>query len=178
MSTHATLKLNRRGFTLIELSVVIVILALFAMLVVPNFVAMRRSRAYFDLEASIARTPVDTYNEARSSHRPVQLRIEGSALIMERLTTDSDPQQVKRVDFTSDIQVDRTLLNGDSTDISSWKWTVYPDGSADAGGVEFLVGASRKSLVLHKDGKSQWLSGDLPDATEDKWQAGEIQKRG
>lgn len=178
MPIKITSKPNRRGFTLIEMSVVIIVITLFAMIIVPSFIAMRRSRAYFDLEASVARLPIDAYNEARSGNRPAQLRVEGNALVIERVTADSDTQEIRRVELTSEMQVDRVQKNGESSDLTSWKWTVYPDGSADSGGVEFLVGGSHKSLALHKDGKSQWLSGDLPDATEEKWQAGEIQKRG
>ncbi len=169
---------NRRGYTLIEMSVVVTIIALLALVVVPNFTAIRRSRAYFDLEASIIRTPTDAYNEARNSKRPVQIRFDGTSLVIERVIVDSDPEEVKRIELTSDIQVESVQLGSSSSDLSSWKWTVYPDGSADSAGVSFITGSSHKSLVLHKDGKSQWMDGDLPDSSDDKWQAGEIQKRG
>ena len=47
-----------RAYTLVEMTVVISILALMAALVLPNMVALQRSRKMHDLEAALLRVPV------------------------------------------------------------------------------------------------------------------------
>jgi prepilin-type N-terminal cleavage/methylation domain-containing protein len=181
MQTAAERKTNRyHGFTLIELSVVIVILLLLAALVMPNLYVLRHSRALYDMEAAIARIPQDAGSEARRSHLPVRVRIEGDAFILERIpeAQTDDPVTFQRTAFSSEIRVERARLGQEDRDTATWQWTVYPDGSAESGGLEFTVGAARRALALYRDGKSQWLTGNLPDTSEEQWPAGEIERRG
>jgi prepilin-type N-terminal cleavage/methylation domain-containing protein len=86
----------------------------------------------------------------------------------------SDPIQLRQIDLGSDIQVDSVQLNGQNSDIGSWIWTVYPDGSAQQGGIEFSSGSAKMSLELESNGESQWVSGALPDASQDQWPAGQL----
>jgi type II secretory pathway pseudopilin PulG len=166
------------GFTLMEMSIILVVLALFAALVVPNVVAIKRSRDLAALEADVARLPVTGRNEARSARVPVALRVDDTDLVLERRPPDADPQVVKRVPLTGDLRIESARNANGLTDVATWTWTVYPDGSADAGGLEFSEGQNRKSLTLETDGGSRWMSGDLPDDLDEKWPAGELEKRG
>lgn len=181
-----------RGFTLIEMSVVITVLLLTATFVIPNMVTIRRTRALLDTEAAIQRLPREAHNEAIKSRQGVSLRVEGTALIMERVpNTDSNLNQptglnqqandtaveVKRVNLGNEISATRAQNGKESTDIASWKWTTYPDGSADYGGIEFTIGSQTKSLVFSRQGGYTWQEGNLPEPTDEEWQAGEIEKR-
>ena len=161
-----------------ELCIVLVVLMLFVALVVPNLAAVKRSRELAKLEASIARLPVQAQNEARSSGTPVTIRVEGSSLIMERTPATGDAQTVRQIDLTGDIQVAAAQLNNAVADPGSWRWTVYPDGTSDSGGLQFSEGATQKSVVITSSGEVRWLSDALPDATRDRWQAGALQQRG
>ena len=168
---------NRRGFTLIELSVIIVLLALFAAIVAPNMLAIKRSRAQLDREAAILRLPQEARNEAQERRTPIALRLEEDALVMETEPAEGeDAQTIKQVSFTG-MAVETTQLNGESTDTSSWRWVAYPDGSADTGGVEFSLNGSQKSLELPRFGDAKWLRGALPDVQQERWQAGELEQR-
>ena len=148
-------KRAKQGFTLIEMSVVITVLLLTATFVIPNMVAIRRTRALLDLEAAIQRLPREAQNEAIKRRQPVALRVEGTTLIMEREpNTDSNQNQpaslnqqandtavvVKRVELGNEITAARAQNGKESIDVASWKWTTYPDGSSDYGGIEFKIG--------------------------------------
>lgn len=168
---------RQRGFTLIELVVVLFILLLLTMAIVPRVIALQKSRRLKDLEGRIVRLPAEARNESVRAAVPVRLRVDGAALVIERAPVSGTPEEVKRVALGTSIGVDSVEQSGQPANEGSWQWTVYPDGSADAGGIQFGEGAARKSLRLFSNGGSQWIAGDLPDETPDRWPAGSLQQR-
>lgn len=176
MSVHSL----RRGFTLIELLVVIFILLLITAAVVPNVVSLGLSRDLKNREGRIARLPAEARNEAVRTGKPVRIRVDGSALVMEQVPVDNNgtAQQIKQVSLGKSIQVESVQLAGQQSDLGTWQWTVYPDGSAENGGIQFAEGRVRKSLLLSSDSGAQWISGGLPDQAPDHWPAGNLHQRG
>ena len=169
-----------RGFTLIELTVVIFILLLISAAVVPNVLSIGLSRDLKNREARLARLPAEARNEAVRIGKPVRLRVEDTALVMEQVpanTTDK-AQKIKQVNFGKSIQVDSVQLSGQPSDMGAWRWTVYPDGSAENGGIEFVEGKVRKSLLLSSDSDARWVSGGLPEQSPEHWPAGRLHQRG
>lgn len=175
---------RRSGFTLIEMIVVITILALMAALIIPNFLAMKRSREQRTLEAELIRLPAEARLEAQRSAVAVTLRVDGDALVMERAPNqdESDPTIVKRLELSDEMRVDSAREGNQSIDLASWQWVVYPDGSADTAGLEFVEGeSSRHSLLLPANSgeNSRWLAGSLPeDNSGERWPAGDLEQRG
>jgi type II secretion system protein H len=168
---------RRPGFTLVELIVVLFILLLMTTAVVPRVIALQKSRRLKDLEARIIRLPAEARNEAVRAGTPVRLRVDGADLVLERAPLNGTPQEVKRVTLGTGIGVDIVEKDGQPANTGSWQWTVYPDGSADAGGIQFTEGASEKSLALSSDGNARWVLGNLPDGTPERWPAGQLQQR-
>lgn len=168
---------KKRGFTLIEMNIALLILVLAAAFIVPSVLAFQRSRAVKDLEASVIRFPVQARNEAIQSQVPIVVQIQNNALVMEQNPTNGTPQIEEQLDLTNDMQVTGAQQNGQSTDPGSWKWNVYPDGSSDTGGLQFSEGSQTKSLIFSSNGTVQWISGELPDPTMQKWTAGQLMQR-
>jgi hypothetical protein len=83
----------------------------------------------------------------------------------------------RRVTLASGVQIASTQQNGESVDSNAWRWVVYPDGSADNGGVVFEIGSERTSLYLPAQGSPRWIDGDLPDIGVEHWQSGELEQR-
>ena len=74
----------------------------------------------------------------------------------------------------------RSFVAG-STDAtaSDWQVTFYADGTSDGGSVEVNQGGIVRTLVLGaKSGLAKWQDGEAPANEEDKWQAGEYERRG
>jgi type II secretory pathway pseudopilin PulG len=157
--------------------VVCAVLIIIAAAIMPNMIAITRSRSLKDLEGSVARLPAEARNEAQKSQTPVQIRVSGTMLVMEQVPPDGAPVQVEQVDLGSDISIDAAQLNGQSTDIGSWTWMVYPDGSADSGAMQFSEGQVVKSLVLTASGDSRFITGPMPDQSADQWPAGQLLQR-
>lgn len=166
---------SRRGTTLIEMNLVIILLLIFAVMIVPRFAAIRQSRSVRDTEAAIARLPLEARNEARRSQVPVTMQVQDGALVLTRTPVGGDAQEFKRVNLGDGFRVEQANLNTQPSDTSSWQWVVYPDGSSDSGGLQFTEGSSTRSLVLSSDGKIQWTQDVLPDSSQDKWQAGDLE---
>ena len=170
-----------RAFTLMEMLIVMAVLVIAAAAIMPSIVAAENSRKAKALEASIIRFPLEAKDEAVRSQGPVRIRVESDSLVMERVPLDSSgtqqPESVKTLSLGSNVQVENTQDAGTSTSDASWSWTTYPDGSSDAGGIQFSIDSAEKSLVLPATGPPQWINGPLPDQTQQKWQAGQLATR-
>ena len=168
---------KRPGYTLIELIVVLFVLLLMTTAVVPRVIALQKSRRLKDVEGRIIRLPAEARNEAVRTGKPVRLRVDGADLVLDRVPLNAASEEIKRVNIGTAVQVDSVEQDGRPANTGSWQWTVYPDGTAEAGGIQFTEGAARKSLALSSDGGSQWVLGDLPDAAPESWPAGRLQQR-
>lgn len=182
MTAHPPVPARWGGlFTLIEATVVITILALLAALVMPNVVALQRSRDVQSLKASLLRLPAEAQNEARKSKQAVTLRTDGSdTLVLERVGQDAtDVTEFKRLSLGKDIRLDAATQEGESVDLASWEWTVYPDGSAQVARLEFIEGNRILSLSLPAAGElPRWSSTTAIEPGEERWSAGELEQRG
>ena len=64
------------------------------------------------------------------------LRIDGDSLVMEKTSADTDEaQEINRLSFAGAMQAQTAQKGSDSTDVGSWKWQAYPDGTSDEGGI-------------------------------------------
>ncbi len=172
------------------MTVVISVVALMAALVMPNLVAMKRSRDLRALEASLVRLPAEARTEARRLNSQVVLRVDGDALVMERRRQqardardgDDDPEEIKRLTLGDGLRVDAARKGSESVDLASWFWIVYPDGSAERAHLDIREGDATKSLLLPPDGEGRWVSSeeleDLGEYGEEEfWPAGEVERR-
>lgn len=173
----------RRGsfFTLIEATAVVTVLALLAALVIPNVVAIKRSREVQTLKSSVLRLPAEALNEARRSKKAVTLRADGTdTLVMERAgAADEDPTEVKRLTLGTELRLDAAQSEGNPVDLGVWEWRVYPDGSAIPGRLELAEGNRILSLRLPGEGElPRWIATNAAEAGEERWSAGELEQRG
>lgn len=177
LDSNLETKAKRRAFTLVELIVVLFVLLLITTAIVPRVVALQKSRRLKDMEAKIIRLPAEARNEAVRSGVPVSLRVDGAALVLDRTPISGQPEEVRRLALNAGIQVSTVEKAGQPANSGTWQWTIYPDGSADSGGIEFAEGAAEKSLLLSADGSGQWLHRNLPEGLPERWPAGQLQVR-
>ncbi len=156
----------RRGFTLIEMMVVITVLAMMAALVAPRLVALKDSRTARDAESALIRLPLRARTEARQGKTTVALRLDGDALILEKTPTGGDPTEIARV---SSPALTLSAEGGDFT------WTVRADGTAERKTLTVQEGSLQKTLILPAEGEPRWANeGETVDTTDtETWSAGE-----
>ncbi len=185
-SNRRQLKRADAGFTLVEIMVVVVILLIMASLIIPRVVAAQQGRARLDLEASIARLPLEAKSQAARSQEVCDLRISGTTLILEQqpaplldgvVATGGVATQIKTLDLGATLQISSVQLNGKVSDAGTWQWNAYPDGSTDRGAIEFTEDDQTKSLIMSGTGDPTWSDGTAPDVSLDHWNAGSLEQR-
>jgi prepilin-type N-terminal cleavage/methylation domain-containing protein len=177
---------RRRAFTLIEMTVVITILAVMSAAVMPNLVAIKRSRELRELEWALQRLPGQARDEARQRNARVFLSIDGDDLVLSQITAangdaddSSEPEEIKRVPLGDNLRIDAVRKGTEIISSSEWKWTAYPDGSSDNANLAVVEGDNTKSLVLPATGEARWNTDDENETGSDEpWQAGEVEQRG
>ncbi|MGO8672080.1 MAG: Tfp pilus assembly protein FimT/FimU [Capsulimonadaceae bacterium] len=175
MSTGASS--TTRAFTLAEITVVLTVLVLMTAVIIPRAVSVLDSRRAKALDASIARLPIEAKNMARKNQEPVRIRVDGASLVMELAPPGDAAQTEKTIELGSDVETVSAQLNGQNVAADAFEWEAYPDGTCDSGGIEFMDGRSEQSLVMSTDGTVRWLTGALPDVSQDHWIAGQLLTR-
>lgn len=175
-------KTSNRGFTLIELSVVVTLMAIFAAVVVPNLVRAQegqQERAFFD---SLRRIAIEGRTRAIDSRQTVTLRYDESTRRFE-LAQDAaeEPGTQERARnmpsalCPAGVQVS-LFRNGESnSNASDWEVVFYPDGRATPGGIEMEWASSTYALQIDARGTSTLVRGNL--TSESSWEAGELERR-
>lgn len=175
------LKVNRRGFTLIELSVVIVLIALFAAVIMPKLIVVKNSQ-----EAAAFRTDITRFfREARessiTSRRVVEVRYTSGAWDMVRMpgeAEDAEEQSIKRLEMPDGAEATNFRLQ--NRDVSGDEFLVrcFPDGTTSDASLEW--GNGEETYVLKVNGNSGNVTmarGSIEDEADPTWPAGEIEKR-
>lgn len=173
--------LNRRGFTLIELSVVVLVIVLITAIIVPRLSSFQRGVDAKLNMAAVQRLASRARESAMSSGRPVSLAFEStdSRFELRSENADGDSLVSGEVQLHEDFQAQRFFAGNTEPAASDWTVTFYPDGTSDGGGVEVDEGGIQRTLVIGaKSGLSKWQDGGMPASESEKWQAGEFERRG
>ena len=181
----ATRKISRRvlknkGFTLIELSAVIIVLALLSAVVVPRLSVVRNSvEAKLSFDA-IQRLASRGRELAISSGTPVQMAFnEADAQFELRQTSQEESSVVGQTALHHDLSADRFRSSQNDMTAADWVVTFYSDATSDGGAVEVDEGGIVRTFIIgSKNGLSRWQDGAMPASESDRWQAGEIEQRG
>lgn len=170
-----------RAFTLIELSVLVLLIALVAAAVAPNLAALKRSRVEREFPIALRRFAVEARERAISSGTPLALTFGDQLQVLSLVQVSTDGtgnQPLKQLSLTSELQTGRLELAGSESNSADWILRFFPDGTSDGGGVEFTRGNQTFCLVVDAaTGASRLLDGQLPDTLGQRWQAGEIEHR-
>jgi prepilin-type N-terminal cleavage/methylation domain-containing protein len=173
-------RISKRGFTLIELTVVITILVLFAVAVAPNVLNQQRSgetRAFYSAARRIVSTARET---AISTKSPVFLTFDDSQRRLVLSQDDAQTEQkseIEHVSLPDGINAGAFRVGGVDSNSSDWSIGFYPDGTADAGGLELELGDGQRSLMIAANGSATLSDGEMPDTTADRWPAGSYEQR-
>lgn len=169
-----------RGFTLIELSVVILILALLSASVVPRLIALRQGDEVRKFRSDLATSVVDARSRAMQSNQTISLSFEESERRFQ-LTNASDDdadRALESITLPSGLEIQALRLRSTETPAGDWTLNFYADGSCDGGGIEVSLDGRIVSLSVSQTGAPRWLEDELPEAEQDRWQAGELEVRG
>jgi prepilin-type N-terminal cleavage/methylation domain-containing protein len=170
-------KFNRKGYTLIELCVVIVILALISSAIVPNLVRARDAQTRREFEAEVFRLASWARESAIQGHRTLALTTGDRSIQVIQETESSEENTLRSITMPDGIDTGAMAAEGEESTSGEWRLHFYPDGSSDGGGIELSDNGRIRSLQIGPDGSMKMVEGNLEDNGTQKWSAGEYEKR-
>ena len=169
------------GFTLVELGVIVLVIALLSALVVPRMsVAKRSINAKLSLDA-VQRLASRARETSISSGRPVSMSFNETdrQFELKQQSDTGDENVVGSAALPDDFTANRFAAGESDMSSTDWKVTFYPDATSDGGTIELDEGGILRTLVIgSKSGLAKWQDGATPDNQDNRWQAGEIERRG
>ena len=177
MSRKATKNRRAKGFTLIEMGVVVTLLALTAAMVVPILSRWQDSQA----RASFFVEFRDIFSNARErailSKTSQTVTYDGESFTTSFTDQDGNDNASGRVRLPDGFEASRFSVGGQEAPPTDWQLTFYPDGSAEPAGVEIQDAQNQWFLTVDRRGRTQFGQGYMPDPSSQSWDAGDHEIR-
>lgn len=165
----------KRAFTLIELMVVIVVLAILAAVITPSLVSMKATSDHRDTVSAVRRLSTEARNLAIARGETVIMVYDDSAKALSLQSTDSEGEtnDIKSVPVTPDLEPTAFRNNEVEANSSDFEVKFGPDGHSTGGALQF----ESYSLIIDNLGNARFVHGELPATGDDKWEAGSLEQR-
>jgi len=172
-------RLNSRAFTLIELSVVIIIIMVTAALVAPNIDSMKAGIEARNFLASLPQIATQAREDAISRSATTKLTYDDSqrAIIESQEKDGEDDTTLHSYSLPKGMEINDFQLNGQSSNAGDWELRFYSDGQSDSGGIEADDRRRPWSLSIDKYGIAKLQEGTLPSESQTRWSAGDYEHR-
>jgi type II secretory pathway pseudopilin PulG len=164
-----------RGFTYIEVLVVILITLLLAALVMPNLIARKRSRDEWSFRTHLRSLGKDARSRAIEIGRMVSLSFDKTKNEVQVIEIDINgaEKQTQALAVPDWLTPERFVADQNESIGDSWRVPFYSDGASSGGGIEFKSDQGSWSLVVSPlDQTIKDLDGPMPDFTYETWPAG------
>lgn len=170
--------MHRRAFTMIEMTVVILILALLAASIMPNVVSAIDSNRRREYRLAVPRLVGEAHNFAVQRGQIVTLRTNTEDAFEIVSPGEDEDQTIRSLTPVAGVEVDSLLAADGSDPGADWEVNFYPDGTSDGAVIELTdSGMTYRYQVLKSSGLARRIGEDDPLEAE-KWQAGDLVVRG
>ena len=169
-----------RAFTLIEMTVVITLLALLAAVIMPNLMNERRSREARQFFSKARNLMLETRSKSIGDQQTRTIRLDESAgqLLVERTDVETgESLQERTLDLPEGVTGSSFRMESEDSNAAEWSVSFYADGKSNGGGIAFDTNGRIISLSISTRGAVTRIDGELPDTTEDVWDAGGYEQR-
>lgn len=188
---------RNRGFTFVEMVLVIIMIIMFSVIVFPSVIAVQRSQAASGFRIGLENVAQIARRQAVLQNRATVLKFGsdnqiGWDYVEEPTETDtqSENRTVQEEDSLELGQVRNGISTVENTEFtkfrrnkldesqSEWQVGFFPDGTADRAVAEFTQdGRSYLLIISPLNGASSVVEGTLDDYEGEGWEAGEIERR-
>lgn len=171
---------SKRGFTLIEMTVVITILALMAAAILPNIVNEQKSREARQFFSKARNLMLDSRSRSISDGQTRSIKIDETSgrLIVETIDAETgDAVEGQAVALPDGVTGDAYRVESEESNSSEWAIRFYADGKARKGGISFNSNGRIISLVVDERGSVTQVDGPLPEVSDESWDAGGYEQR-
>jgi prepilin-type N-terminal cleavage/methylation domain-containing protein len=180
-SQKATIRSNRkRGYTLMEMSVVIVIIALFATMVVPAMAKWRAGNDYRAFPSKLLNLVGKAKQDAIDNKQTRSIGFDATTDEFRMYWTDpqsNNEQEGQRLALPDGLDMGRMVYLGNDTSADTWQMTFYADGTAEDSGVELRNQDQYLSVSTNSLGQIKMIKDQLPDPSTQRWSGGDLETR-
>jgi len=173
---------RRRGFTYVEMGVVLVVIAMFSALVTPHLLKTRKSQELRLLAPRLDALVLLGRSRAAASRIVVTLSYNGSDKTF-RIDGNAENQssnasKATTVQLPESVTIARQTLKGADVGEDDWSVKFQPDGTSEGASVEFDEGKRTFSWIIGETRADDIVrEGEVGEKPETKWEAGEIERR-
>ena len=171
---------NKRGFTLIEMLVVLFVIGMIASVVAPRIVAMLDSQSKYDFRRSVMRIGAEARLLAIESGSTVRVTYNDNDRTIELSIVDDETdleEQEKIYYLPEDVELVTFMVGRDYVASSDWIVEYYADGSGTDCGLEVQTGNALYAVMIEGADGASFLMDTLDDVSETEWEAGELEQR-
>lgn len=185
--------MRKRGFTIVEVSIVIFMIILLTSIVAPSLNSQQKSQAAigirqnFESVAQVARTQAIRQNRATvlkfNNEGQIGWDFLEEATTEDQIAQDEDANvqlgEVRNgVSPTSTTTFEQYQLNLEDVQQSEWLVGFYPDGTADKAYLQFTMDDQTFLFTVDPEsGTTKVIQSTINDQEESEWPAGEIEQR-
>lgn len=171
---------KRRGFTLIEMGVVIALIALLAAMVVPSMAHWRAGDEYRAFPGKLLRFVSRAKQDAIDTKQSRSIGYDATTGEFRMFWTDPDTSQEQegaRLSVPAEMELGRLVYLNKDTSVQNWQITFYPDGTAEDSGFEVRDQDRYVTITADRLGVIKLTRDQLPEQTDVRWSAGENEVR-
>lgn|GEM_PF-3055565 len=176
---------------------VIAVLALFAAVIMPNLKNQKHSQEVRQFFSAARNLMVEARERAIDDGRARKIQIDETAKkmtveISDAATGANQPnlnpnqqqnQQVqagqteRSIDIPDGITAESFRVGKDDSSSGEWALNFYADGHSEGGAIQFSANGADQTLIVQENGAVQVQKGDMPDISQDEWDAGGYTQR-
>lgn len=171
---------SRRGFTLIEMLVVLVVLGMISTVVLPRVVAMMDGQSDRDFRSSLMRLGAEARLLAIESGSTVQISYNDSDRSVQISILDietANEQLETSYLLPDDVEFVTFMVGADMVSAGDWIVEYYADGTGTDCGLEVQSGGSFYALLIEGEDGASYSMDSLEEVSDSEWEAGELEQR-
>ncbi len=173
--------MNRRAFTLVEVTIVVALIGVMAVAVMPRYAALEAGQQTRDFTSALLRIGADARLIAIESAQTVQVTYDDERRMIVFESVDPETlatTEEKTIALPDSVELSAFTLDGKFASATDWTLLFYPDGSGLDAGVEVEDDASVYHVVIEgRDGTATKGEDRLEESGQQEWQAGELEQR-
>jgi type II secretory pathway pseudopilin PulG len=171
--------ISRRGFTYVELGVVIVVVGICSAMVVPNLASWQRGREERIFQQNVLAIAGEARARAIESGNTVALGYDKTERKLQAVEEREPKAEVLRsVPVPEAIEASTFSADKDESPPDGWRVPFFPDGETAGGGIEFQSGNRTFHLWIPRGNLRPTIGkGVMPEPGQDRWKAGSYERR-
>jgi type II secretory pathway pseudopilin PulG len=162
------------------MTVVVTLLVLLAAAIMPNLISEQNSRNARQFFAKARNLVQETRARSMGDGLTRTLRFDETSgrLVVERLDVETaETTEERTLDLPEGVEGSAFVAHDETSNSAEWQVDFFADGKSTPGAVTFTSNGRPISLAIDDRGTVRQVDGELPDTSQDFWDAGGYEER-